>query len=57
MRVKLQFQQQSKMVQGDFDLYFGNPDSDCKFEDPDSIVWLWYWVYWLFVQWHETVWL
>ena len=47
MRMKLQFLQQSKMVEGNFfDLYFGNSDSDSEFEEFDSenIVPLWCWV-------------
>ena len=42
-----------------FDLYFGDSNSDGEFErfDPQNIVLLWCWVDWLFVQWHETIWL
>ena len=39
MRVKLQFQQQSKMAEGNFFyLYFGNSDFDSEFERFDLIL-------------------
>ena len=41
MRVKLQFQQQNKIMEGNFfDLYSGNSDSGGKFErfDSESII-------------------
>ena len=53
MRVELQFQQKSKIMERNFfDLYLSDSDCDSEFEefDPENLVPLWCWVYKLFVQ-------